>query len=138
MSETISHIDEIQVDDKNRVKVELVHEKIYRELNIDPIEIFKRTGLLKTIPRDWVIDVIKNTIKQITITRNYENFNNSGEVVLSFNSIEDRIEFFKQFNSRLYQELNLFIENKEQDPKLFNRILTIESTDTGLQLSLRF
>jgi hypothetical protein len=138
MNETITHVDDIQLDDQNRVKVELVHEKMYRELDINPVEVLKKTGLLKTIPRDWIIDIIKNNIKSISITRNYENFNNSGEIVLSFNSINERIEFFKQFNSNLYNELNSFIENKDSDPKQFNRILTIESADNGLQLSLRF
>jgi hypothetical protein len=137
MNETITHVDEIQVDDKNKIKVELIHEKIYRELDVDPIEVFKKSGPLKTIPHDWITDVIKNTVKSITIKRNYENFIN-GEIILSFNSVEDRINFFVEFNSKLYNELNSFIENKQLNPKQFNRILTIESTAEELQLSLRF
>ena len=136
----VTNADTLAVEDTpQKTRVELVHEKMFKELEIDPVQVFNKGGLLKTIPAEWIQNIILLNAKTVTVPHIYENINMANnEITYAFDSPEECEKYFSQFNNNLYNTLNSYIEQQGEMPKLYNRILVIESTLNGNQLILRF
>jgi len=144
---TITSIDGVDMGDKHnmgsetppRKKIKMLHEQLFEQYGIDPNKVYERTGLLKTLPPDWIPDIITENINSCKTPRTYENSNFKDRVInLGFESSEACENFYREFNTNMSKSVNNFLESKKEDPKRYNRIVVIESSIDKLQITLRY
>lgn len=139
---TITNIDSASLKDVNnmtRQKVKLIHEQEFENYGIDPEKVYKNSGMLKTLPPEWVPEIINENINSIKIPKNHHNFNkNEKSFVLGFESDELCANFYKEFNINLFKIANSFITKKGEKPSVYNRIIVLETTLEGQQLIIRY
>ena len=97
------------------------------------------TGLLKTLPHEWVPEILILNLKTCKIPRNYENVNKNDRSIRVAFEKEDLCEkFYKEFNTNMIKSINDFIVSKKEEPKHFNRIIVVESTVETRQIIFRY
>lgn len=117
----------------------MIHEQIFEEYKIDPQKVFERTGILKNIPIEWIPDIIENNISMINMPLEYKKINKKEKaIILVFNSEDICNQFYSLFGRNMAKAINNFIQKQNEDPKKYNRILTIETTQTEKQLIIRY
>jgi hypothetical protein len=135
----ITHIDEAKTSEQigERKKIDLSHEKLFREYNIDPNKIFDGTAL-KQVPHEWIPEIIELNIK----TTNSEiiqaqHIKSSKLFLLIFKTNNDSENFDKQFSTNMFKTINDFIQNKKESPRHYHRNIVftkkIEDTKVTIQ-----
>jgi len=141
---TITATDTVSVQDKH---TKTLQDQVFDQYKIDPMEVFKRTGILKNIPSEWIPDILLTTINNCKTPRTVQNINrNEKVIVLGFESEKDCKQFFGdpnkndsgEFNNNLITTINTFITSKNEQPKKYNRIIVIENTIDNLQITIRY
>jgi len=151
---TITSIDGVDMSDKSnltsdqpRKKIKMLHEQLFEQYGIDPEKIYERTGLLKTIPHDWIPEILTLNINNCKTPRVYQNINLPDRVItIGFESIELCKKFYGdpdvnangEFNVNMSKSINDYLTSKKEDPKKYNRIVVTESSSDGLQVTLRY
>lgn len=153
---TITNIDGFEIADKSnmsaeqpRKKIKLFHEQLYEQYGIDPEKIYERTGALKTLPREWIPEIILLNIDTCKTGYQYLTTNSQNKVIsISFDTIEQCKLFYGDdsvdppitgsFANNMPKSINGYLTKKELDPKHFNRIIVTESSSDGLQVTIRY
>ena len=151
---TITSVDGLDLADKHnmgseqpRKKVKMIHEQLYEQYGIDPIKIYERTGILKTIPHEWVSEILMLDINSCKVPKTYLNINEKDRVIsIGFETIEACKKFYGdsdnditgEFNLSMNKSINDYITSKKEDPKKYNRIIVTESSSDGLQVTIRY
>ena len=137
---TITTEDSVGIQDKSNMdKPKMIHEQVFEQYGIDPQKVFERTGMLKTIPHEWIPDIIESNINSIKIPKLKLTNNRKDKVVsVVFESEELRKTFYDLFGRNMAISINGFITKQNEDPKKYNRIIVIETTEEDNQLSIRY
>jgi len=143
---TVTNIDNINIADKSnmgsdqpRKKVKMLHEQLYEQYGIDPNKIFERTGLLKTIPPEWIPEILILNINTCKIPKTYQNVNLNDKVItMGFENSEICEKFYQEFNINMNKAINTFLTSKKEDPKRYNRIIVVETTVDNQQITFRY
>ncbi len=151
---TITSMDGLDMSDKSnmspdqpRKKVKMLHEQLFEQYGIDPEKIYERTGLLKTIPHDWIPEILTLNINNCKTPRVYQNINLPDRVItIGFETIELCKKFYGdpesnitgEFNVNMSKSINEYLTSKKEDPKKYNRIVVTESSSDGSQVTLRY
>ena len=143
---TVTNIDNINIADKSnmgsdqpRKKVKMLHEQLYEQYGIDPNKIFERTGLLKTIPPEWIPEILILNINTCKIPKTYQNVNLNDKVItMGFENSEICEKFYQEFNININKAINTFLTSKKEDPKRYNRIIVVETTVDNQQITFRY
>lgn len=155
---TITNVDGVDLADKHnmgsnqtqpRKKVKMLHEQLYEQYGIDPVKIYERTGMLKTIPHDWIPEILILNINNCKTPKTRLNVNqNERAIVVEFETAELCKKFYgdpdgvppvqSEFNLNINKSINDYITSKKEDPKRYNRILVTESSSDGQQVVIRF
>ena len=125
--------------DQPRKKVKMLHEQLYEQYGIDPNKIFERTGLLKTIPPEWIPEILILNINTCKIPKTYQNVNLNDKVItMGFENSEICEKFYQEFNINMNKAINTFLTSKKEDPKRYNRIIVVETTVDNQQITFRY
>jgi len=153
---TVTNVDGLELADKSnmtpeqpRKKIKMLHEQLFEQYGIDQKKIFERTGLLKTIPPEWIPEIILLNISTCKTPKVHQNANIKDRViVVGFETIDHCKSFYgdpnsdppitSEFNSNMSKTINTYLTKKEADPKHYNRIIVIESSSDGLQVTIRY
>lgn len=139
---TITNTDSINLEDKSNMggtRQKMIHEQLFDQYGIDPKKVFEKTGLLKTIPPEWISDIISFNVKSCRVPRSHENINLKEKVFnLGFDKEETCENFYKEFNAHMPNSINAFITSKKEDPKKYNRIIIVETTIETQQIIIRY
>jgi len=139
---TITNIDRIDIGDKHNMepkKRKMIHEQIFEQYGINPAKVFEQTGLLKMLPNEWIPDLIIFNIKNCKTKRIYENINkNEKAISVSFENIDNCNTFYNEFNLNMPKSVNSFIRSQGEDPKKYNRIVVIETSNDNQQITFRY
>lgn len=151
MTENITIIDNFNITDKissgqPRKKNKMIHEQLFEQYQIDQEKIFERTGLLKTIPPEWIPEIILLNVETCKTPRNYQNVNIKNRmIVIGFETVEHCKAFYGdsgsavgEFNNNMNKAINNYLTKKGLDPKQYNRIISTESSSDGLQVIVRY
>ena len=132
----VTHIDSSGIREEigERKKVELVHERLYKEFNIDQKHNTNDPVVLKQIPHEWLpeilnkaIDIAKEGIGVIEIQNNIPKKLYS----LSFQTMADTKKFSDRVNSSMFQSINTIIEGKGLNPQHYHRsiVFTVKTQE---------
>lgn len=153
---TVTNIDGHEIADKSnmtseqpRKKIKLLHEQLFEQYGIDQEKIFERTGLLKTIPPEWIPEIILLNINTCKTPKSYQNVNMKDRViVVGFETIDHCKSFYgdpnsdppivSEFNTNMSKAINDYLTKKGTNPKSYNRIIVTESSSDGLQVTIRY
>lgn len=150
---TITSVDGIDMSDKSnmspdqpRKKIKMLHEQLFEQYGINPEKIYERTGLLKTIPPEWIPEILTLNINNCKTPRVFQNVNISDRVItIGFETAElckkfygDQENNMGEFNTNMSKSINDYLTSKKEDPKKYNRIVVTESSSDGLQVTLRY
>ncbi|MDX1700615.1 MAG: hypothetical protein R3250_08365, partial [Melioribacteraceae bacterium] len=114
-----------------------LHEKIFKEYNISPEDLENKP--LRPIPMSWIQDIIRHNVSNIDINpENINNNENERSFTLLFSSTDDAQEFEKSFQGNMFKSINEFIENKSENPKLYNRNIITTTEIEGIQLRISY
>jgi hypothetical protein len=118
----------------------MIHEQEFENYGIDPKKVYEKSGVAKSLPPDWIPEIVNQCINSTKIPRIHHNLNKQERsFVLGFESQEFCDKFYKEFNSNLFKITNEFIKNiKKQKPEDYNRIIVLEVTTNGQQLIIRY
>ena len=151
---TVTSIDGLDLADQHnmggdqpRKKIKMIHEQLFEQYGIDPKKIYERTGLLKTIPLNWIPEILITNVNSCKTPRVHQLDNPKDRVItLGFETDELCKKFYGdpdnqitgEFNMNMNKTINSFIESKKEDPKKYNRIIVTESSSDGLQVTIRY
>ena len=148
---TVTNIDNVNIADKNnmqpRKKMKMIHEQLFEQYGIDPEKVFERTGLLKTLPREWIPEILTLNIKRCKTPKLHQNINMKDRVITVGFETEKHCKIFYgdsdnntvgEFNMNMNKSINDYIESKKEDPKKYNRIIVTESSADELQVTIRY
>ena len=153
---TITNIDGLDLADKHnlgteqpRKKIKMIHEQLFEQYGIDPQKIYEKTGLLKTIPPEWIPEILLLNINNCKTSRIHQTTNPKDKVIsIAFETIELCKKFYgdpeadpaipSEFNNNISKSINTFLESKNEDPKKYNRIIVTESACDGSQVTIRY
>ena len=150
---TVTSIDGVNISDKSNMesnsgkKTKMFHEQAFEHYGVDPKKVFERTGLLKTIPLEWISEIIISNINNCKTPRSYQNINQEDRsITIGFETIDLCKKFYgdpynnipSEFNNNMIKSINDFLTHKSKDPKQYNRIIVIESVSDGLQVTIRY
>ena len=151
---TITSIDGFDMSDKSnmtqdqpRKRVKMIHEQLFEQYGIDPAKIYERTGLLKTIPPEWIPEILILNINNCKTPRIHQNVNPADRVItIGFETVELCNKFYGnsetnisgEFNVNMSKSINNYLTSRKEDPKKYNRIIVTESSSDGLQVTLRY
>ncbi|MFA7506662.1 MAG: hypothetical protein WCZ11_00340 [Bacilli bacterium] len=153
MSKNITVVAEDNVNLKDRhnmqpkKKVKMLHEQLFEQYQIDPTEIFKRTGILKTIPPEWIPEILIMNINSCKTPRTFQNVNKTDRVItVGFENMDYCKKFYGdsdtddpgEFNKNMINSINGFLSARNESPKQYNRIIVTESSSDGLQVTIRY
>lgn len=136
----ITHIDEAKTNEKigERKKIDLSHEKMFREYNIDPNKVFDGTAL-KQVPHEWIPEIIEANIKA-TNTKIVEaqHIKASKLFMLIFESGEDSEIFDKEFSTVMFNTINEFIQKQDQSPSHYHRNIVFTKTIEDQKVTIQY
>ncbi len=153
---TVTSVDGLEIADKSnmtpeqpRKKIKMLHEQLFEQYGIDPKKIYERTGLLKTIPPEWIPEIIMLNISTCKTPKIHQNANVKDRViVVAFETIDHCKSFYgdpdvdppipSEFSLNMSKSINNYLTKKEADPKHYNRIIVTESSSDGLQVTIRY
>jgi hypothetical protein len=153
---TITNIDGFEIVDRHnlsseqpRKKIKLIHEQLFEQYGIDPKKIYERTGMLKTLPLDWIPEIILLNID--TCKTKYQHLTTNFQdklILIGFDTIEQCKLFYGDdkvtpsivgsFATNMSKAINEYLTKKDLNPKHFNRIIVIESSSDGMQVTIRY
>jgi hypothetical protein len=136
----ITHIDEAKTDEKigERKKLDLSHEKLFREYNIDPKKVFDGTAL-KQVPHEWIPEIIEANIKLAkTKVVEAQHIKGSKIFLLIFDSEEDSENFDREFISNMFKSINEFIQNKGENPTHYHRNVVFTKTIEDRKVTVQY
>ena len=153
---TVTSIDDMGIADRHnmgqeqpRKKIKMLHEQLFEQYGIDPTKVYEHTGLLKTIPQEWVPDILLLNINSCKTPRVHQTVNLKEKVfTIGFATTELCDQFYgnpekdppvqSEFNMNISKSINKFLESKNEEPKKYNRIIVTESSSDGLQVTIRY
>lgn len=123
----------------DKQKVKLFHEQEYETYGINTNEMFKNTDALKPLPKEWITQIIEKSINvtypnPININKNI----NDKVFTLSFNTQADCEKFYNEFNKNVMPCINQFITNMNENPSVYNRMLVLETSISGVSITIRY
>jgi hypothetical protein len=136
----ITHIDDAKTDEKigERQKVDLSHEKLFREYNIDVKNMFDGT-VLKQVPHEWIPEIIEENIKKTNVNIiEAQHVNSSKVFILIFKDDEHSLNFDKTFPINMFKTINEFIESKKQNPTHYHRNIVFTKTIEGNKVTIQY
>ena len=137
---SITHIDEAGTDEQigERKKVDLAHEKLFREYNIDPTTTFDGT-VLKQVPHEWIPEIIEANIKASKVgILEAQHIRPSKVFLLIFKSSEDAEKFDKEFVMNMFKIINQFIQNKKENPSHYHRNIVFTKTIEDSKVTIQY
>jgi hypothetical protein len=151
---TITNIDNFNINDKNNMNkepprklIKMIHEQLYDQYGIDQNKVFERTGLLKTIPSNWIPEILILNINSCITPINHKQINlQDRSIVLGFETEEMCKKFsgdpdnhiLGEFNMNMNKTINNFLSSKNEEPKKYNRIIVIETVIDSKQMTLSY
>lgn len=151
---TVTNIDNLDLADKHNIgieptrkKVKMIHEQLFEQYGIDPQKIYERTGLLKTIPPDWIPEILLLNINSCKTPRNHQQVNKDDRVItIGFETDVLCKKFYGdpdnnvtgEFNINMLKSINNYLMSRNEEPKKYNRIIVTESSSDGLQVTIRY
>lgn len=136
----ITHIDEAKTNEQigERKKVDLAHEKLFREYNIDPNTVFDGT-VLKQVPHEWIPEIIQENIKTIDVKIvDAQHIKSSKVFIIIFDNVEDPETFDSQFVTNMFKTINGFIQGKEKNPAHYHRNIVFTKTIEGQKVTIQY
>jgi hypothetical protein len=141
---TVTNIESVNIAD-SRKKVQMLHDQVFDQWGIDVDKVYENSGLLKTIPPEWVpliieinLDKCKTPIIRKTINANDKTisieFESEENCKKFYGSEKGTGEFFQNMNT----SVNECIKAQGHNPQDYNRIIILESTADKLQVTLRY
>ncbi len=140
----ITNVDSLNISDKfninpPRKKTKLIHEQIFEQYGIDPEKVYTNAGLLRTLPPEWIPEILIANVNSCKTPKTYYNINlHDKSIALGFDTSEDCQRFYEEFNTNMNKTINSFIASKNESPKKYNRIIITEVTVDNLQLIIRY
>lgn len=135
----ITHIDEATTDEQigDRKKIDLSHEKLFREYNIDPNKVFDGTAL-KQVPHEWIPEIIEANVKTTNAKIiQAQHIKASKLFLLIFENNNESENFDSQFSTNMFKTINKYIQDKKESPRHYHRNIvftkTIEDTKVTIQ-----
>jgi hypothetical protein len=117
----------------------LIHEQEFESYGIDPKEVYKETSVLKSIPKEWIGQIIEKTITTCSPRPVHINKNDAEKVFIVFFDSNHDCELFRDdFNKKIMPCINQFIMNQNENPSIYNRMLVLETVLDSLSFSIRY
>lgn len=151
---TVTNMDKVNLFDRSnmgsdppRKKVKMIHEQLFEQYGIDQKKIYERTGLLKTIPPDWIPEILLLNITKCKTPKIHQSANPHDRVItIGFENIDQCKKFYGEtdngttgeFTLNLGKSINELLTSKGENPKHYNRIIVTESSSDGLQVTIRY
>lgn len=94
---------------------------------------------LKPIPPEWLGDIIKENVNsfKVNVERIIANNKEKTFTIVLENNITQE-EFDQKFNSTLFNTINNYIKNKEENPKHYNRGMVISTSIDGRSIVISY
>lgn len=137
---SITHIDEAGTDEQigERKKVDLTHDKLFREYNIDPKTTFDGTAL-KQVPHEWIPEIIETNIKSSKIKiLDAQHIKASKLFLLIFESTNDAKKFDSEFAINMFKVINDFIDSKKENPRHYHRNIVFTKTIEDSKVTIQY
>ena len=123
------------VNIKERKKVKLIHEELFDKYNIDPLKLYSINDKQKSIPREWIIEMIRDNINNSLIKPLSIDFNDSENLFfIGFDSYDKTEKFEKQFVINMFKIINNYITRKEEKPEDYKRDIMYGIKSEGMQI----
>lgn len=137
----ITHIDDAKTSEQigEKKKVDLTHEKMFKEFNINPEKLFDGT-VLKQVPSEWIPQIIEENIKSCMNIKVLEaqHIKGSKVFVLIFREELDSIKFDKLFSENMFKNINQFIESQNQKPENYHRNIVFTKSIEGNKITIQY
>lgn len=141
----ITHIDTQDTKEKigeEKKHVELEHEKLFREYNIDPKRVHNNDTTVP-IPRDWIPEIIETCIerteREIDVYTIHNQINKKNHLfTLAFKTTDDVKAFDEGFSKTIFKSINDFIESKGKNVKKYHRNIIFTKKIEELKLTLEY
>ncbi len=120
-------------------KVTLIHEQLAKKYGIPTQEeIFDGEGL-KPIPKNWLWEMVENSIDRTEKNIPYHFTRNKKDrvIILGFDEEDMAEKFLKEFRSIFFTEMKDYIIKKDKDPQSYNRAAVMTIEPQGKQLKMR-
>lgn len=138
---SITHIDDAKPSEQigEKKKVDLTHERMFREFNINPDKLFDGT-VLKQVPGDWVPLIIEQNIKSCGNIEILEaqHIKGSKVFVLIFKEELDSNKFDKEFSENMFKTINSFIESQKQKPENYHRNIVFTKSIEENKITIQY
>jgi hypothetical protein len=115
---------------QEKKKVELLHEKLFNEYNIDASKLYdKNREKTKVLSKEWIKEIIERTADSTKIEMLAKTFNPQNNSWSFSIGVEEQCkDFHKKFNVNLFKNINDYITEKGENPTNYTRMLTFEIT----------
>lgn len=137
----ITHIDESKLSEQigQRKKKTTVHEKLFKEFNIDPDKVFDGT-VLKQIPSEWIPEIIEKTIKMCDSSNISEaqHISSSKVFMLIFKDYLNANQFDLEYSKNMFKAINSFIQEKQEKPEKYHRSIVSTKTIEDNKLIIQY
>ena len=81
---------------------------------------------LQFLTKEMIETIIENCVESIDIQPEQRNHNyENRRIDFVFDSTETANKFEKQFGSKIFKQINKYLEDNHYDPAKFNRIITV-------------
>jgi len=120
---------------KSQVEQELENMNI----NVENVKELYKDNVQKIIPKDWYFPIIEKCIDLCDIAPETVNFNKQDRIVTIVFENESITEGFEnKFHSNLFKAVNDFIKSKDENPKVYNRVLIFETGQEGISFRINY
>lgn len=124
--------------DPPRKKVELLHEKLFKQYNIDPNKI-SADRKIQNIPKDWIPNIIETCIELVGIEYSRKEYENSEKIYnIYFENKQIANNFYEAFNSNIFKAINKYIMSLELNPVDYMRSLVFDVVIGEISVHIRF
>ena len=116
-----------------------IGQQILEKYNIDINEVYKGSGKLMPINKEWYPIVFNLLLNELNIDKEHYHKNGStNEYTIFFNNKKEAVEFDNEFLPRFMKSLNKYIISINKNPKDFNRSGIIETKLNETTVSVCF
>ena len=136
MSKNTTIIAQDNMSLKDETQFQSVAEAQLKSQGVD-LENIKFDGL-KTLKKEWYYDIIELNINNIKVKPTVFKRQPNNTYMFAFDTVEDKNLFYSYFTKEIFRSVNTFLEDQEYSVSKYNRILTFETVEDKLSLTLRW
>jgi len=116
-------------------------EQTLEELNVNVANVKElyTDNVQRIIPKEWYFSIIEKCINLCEITTENINFNKKDRIITIIFKSEGYAEKFEEsFHSNVLKAVNNVIQSKNENPKVYNRALILETSQEGISFKISY